>query len=126
MCRARLAATAFGVAAAMMSAAGGAVAQARPQGRPPRSALIVFFDGDGARPPAGAGLSVGLVSAAQQGPYGREQFLLDASQGARAGAAAYGAQPGPLRLQVGGAAGARIAGWQAARRRAAAAAGRLQ
>lgn len=122
----RLAVIAAGLAAvcACQTAAGAeAAATAAP---PPGSGLVVFYDG-GAAPAAAAGLSLGLVSAAQLAGYSREQFLLDAGQGARAGGPGYGSPAPPrLTLSLTGGGGAQIAGWDAARRRAASAAGRLQ
>ncbi len=63
------------------------------------------------------GLSVGIMSAAQ-GTYSTSQFLLDLTQGARIATSAYTrALPGALSpIAVG--AGAVVAGWPAARRRA--------
>ena len=115
------------------------------------SALVVFLDSGGTRPPTGAGLSLGLVSAAQQAGYSRSQFLLDVTQGARIGLPGYSPRlPPTVRLTAssagaakgsgagasardrararGAAAGgpARVAGWPAARRRAAGAEARLQ
>jgi len=63
------------------------------------------------------GLSVGIMSATQ-GANSTRQFLLDLSQGARIASSAYtGALPPGLSLTTAGA-GAVVAGWQAARRRA--------
>jgi len=62
------------------------------------------------------GLSVGIMSATQ-GPYATEQFLLDVTQGARLASSAYASPPPALSLTPMGA-GATVAGWQSARRRA--------
>jgi len=64
-----------------------------------------------------SGLSVGIMSAAE-GRYGTEQLLLDITQGARVASSAYAhARPPALALRP-VAAGALVAGWAAARRRA--------
>jgi hypothetical protein len=74
---------------------------------------------------ARAGLSLGIVSAAQ-GPYDRLQLLLDVTQGARVSPSAYpSAHPGPLRLEPAGTGGL-LAGWAAVRARALAAPGELE
>lgn len=63
------------------------------------------------------GLSIGLMSATQ-GSYTREQMLLDIGQGARVASSAYSTrQPPPLSIEPSGA-GAVVAGWRAAVKRA--------
>ncbi len=88
-----------------------------------RSALIVFLDA-GERSLAAAGMSVGILSASQ-GTYSPAQLQLDITQGARIATSAYGTPaPAPLSLSLGEPGcgqGACIAGWPAARARAAAA-----
>jgi len=72
----RIAAIVVGLAAAVFAGPGAGRALAQP----PRTALVVFYEAEGSV--AGAGLSLGLVSAAQQAGYARARFLLDATQGA--------------------------------------------
>ncbi len=65
------------------------------------------------RPPAAAGLSLGVLSASQ-GDYSRGQFLLDATQGARVAVSLYpSARPSALALVPAGG-GALVSGWGAA------------
>lgn len=82
--------------------------------------LLVFLPADGLTLAGVDGLSVGIMSATQ-GRYSTSQFLLDVSQGARISASAYPTtNPPQLSLRRSGA-GALVAGWTAARRRAEAA-----
>jgi hypothetical protein len=82
---------------------------------PPRALLLLSSSAGPA--PAGEGLSLGVVSAAQ-GTYTEAQLLLDITQGARVSSSLYPVPaPPPLSLWVRGA-GARIAGWDRARSRA--------
>jgi hypothetical protein len=86
--------------------------------RPTRSsALLVFLPAGGSELASVKGLSLGIVSATQGG-YTSAQFLLDMTQGTRVASSAYATRrPPALSLrQVG--AGASVAGWQAALRRA--------
>ncbi len=70
---------------------------------------------------AGAGgLSVGIMSASQ-GQYSSDQLLLDISQGARVATSSYPTPSPPALSLAPSRAGAVVAGWQAARRRAEAA-----
>ncbi|MEA2314469.1 MAG: hypothetical protein QOI03_1161 [Solirubrobacteraceae bacterium] len=102
------------VAAACVSATS-ARAQAAPHER--RSALLVFLATDAAQLSSIGGLSVGILSATQ-GSYTTAQFLLDLTQGARVSSSSYAqGRPPPLRISPAGA-GAQLAGWPAARRRA--------
>src|SRR5205807_497842 len=65
-----------------------------------RSALIVFLDA-GERELAAAGMSVGILSAAQ-GTYSPGQLQLDITQGARIATSAYGKSvPAPFLLSLG-------------------------
>jgi len=102
------------------------VAGVRAAGTPAlRSSVLVLLLAAGERQLARAGLSVGIVSAAQ-GPYDRLQFLLDVTQGARVSPSAYpGGRPGPLLLREAGAGGV-LEGWPAVRARAEAAPGLLE
>ena len=84
-----------------------------------------MFLNAGERGLARAGMSVGIMSASQ-GTYTPAQLQLDITQGARIASSAYPTSaPAPLSLAVGeracGGHGACIAGWRAARARAAAA-----
>ena len=63
------------------------------------------------------GLSVGIMSAAQ-GAYSTSQFLLDITQGARIASSAYTRPLRPRCRRFAAGAGAVVAGWPAARRRA--------
>jgi hypothetical protein len=92
-----------------------ALRQSRPAGGP---TVLLAFASAGERQLAGVpGLSVGLMSATQ-GPYTREQLLLDIGQGARVASSAYDPpRPPALALKPRGG-GAVVAGWQAALRRA--------
>jgi hypothetical protein len=82
-----------------------------------RSALVVFVAADESQIASVRGLSVGIMSAGQ-GRYSRAQFLLDLTQGARIAAASYPtANPPALSIAPSGA-GAVVAGWRAARKRA--------
>jgi len=82
-----------------------------------RSALVVFTTATEAQLAAVRGLSVGIMSAAQD-HYSPAQFLLDITQGARAASSAYPhPTPPALSLRRAGA-GALVAGWPAARTRA--------
>jgi hypothetical protein len=79
--------------------------------------LLVFLPADGSTLASVSGLSVGIMSATQ-GRYSSAQFLLDSTQGARIAASAYPTtSPPTLSLRRSGA-GALVAGWPAARRRA--------
>jgi hypothetical protein len=101
----------------MLAGAQGAIASSPPRASAPRSALIVFLDA-GERALARAGMSVGIMSASQ-GTYTPAQLQLDITQGARIASSAYPAStPPPLSLSP---SGGRIAGWPAAKARAAAA-----
>jgi hypothetical protein len=82
----------------------------------------VFLDA-GDRDLAAAGMSVGIMSASQ-GTYTPDQLQLDVTQGARIASSAYGTPvPPPLSVTLGAECGAGvcIAGWRAAKARAAAA-----
>ena len=82
--------------------------------------LIVFLPTGETQLASVPGLSVGIMSATQ-GQYDTAQFLLDVTQGARVASSAYTtSNPLPLTLEPTGA-GATIAGWHAATRRAEAA-----
>ena len=101
------------VAAAAASPAGSArVSTPRP------TALILFLPGATSEQLASVpSLSTGIMSAAQ-GTYTTTQLALDISQGARVSTSAYSPQhPPTLALRASGA-GAIVAGWQAALRRA--------
>src|SRR5262249_31361658 len=87
------------------------------EGPPRSSALLVFLPAGGSGLASGKGLSVRIVSPTQGG-YTRGQFLLDITQGTRVASSAYATRrPPALSLrQIG--AGASVAGWGAALRRA--------
>ncbi len=90
-----------------------------PRALPPigGSVLLAFVGADERRLSTVSGLSVGVMSATQ-GAYTRRQMLLDIGQGARVAASAYDpARPPSLSLRTSGA-GAIVAGWQSALRRA--------
>jgi hypothetical protein len=81
------------------------------------SVVLAFLPADEHALAGAPGMSVGIMSATQ-GAYVREQMLLDIGQGARVASPAYSpSRPPPLSLLTQGGA-ARIAGWQAALRRA--------
>ncbi len=85
-----------------------------------RTSVLLVFASVGERQLQSArGMSVGIMSAAQ-GAYSSAQLALDISQGARIGASAYAGPPPALALHP-SARGGVIAGWHAARARAAAA-----
>jgi hypothetical protein len=88
-------------------------------GPPGRSSVVLAFVPAGEPELANVpGLSVGIMSATQ-GAYSAEQLLLDITQGARIAGSAYSpTRPPSMALRTFGVAGT-IAGWQAARRRAA-------
>jgi hypothetical protein len=82
-----------------------------------RSALLVFVAAGEPELADVAGLSVGIMSATQ-GRYSTAQLLLDITQGARVASSAYPrSRPPALALESAGA-GAVVAGWRAASRRA--------
>jgi hypothetical protein len=90
-----------------------------------QSSVLLVLIGAGEQELAGAGLSVGILSATQ-GPYDQTQFLLDVTQGARVADTAY-SHPRPPALAIRPSAGtATVAGWTAARRRAEAAPAQLR
>jgi hypothetical protein len=101
-----------------------ALAVTPPAGAGQTSVLLVLIPA-GEQELAGAGLSVGLLSATQ-GPYDQAQFLLDVTQGARVADTVYAhSRPPALAVEPSAGAGA-VAGWTAARRRAVAAPARLR
>ena len=85
----------------------------------------MFVDGSTSRPPAGPGLSLGVLSATQ-GDYTRGQFLLDATQGARVAVSLYGSSRPPALALVPAGGGGLVRNWPAALRRADDAPARLQ
>jgi hypothetical protein len=86
---------------------------------PTRGSVVLAFVPTGEAELAGVpGMSVGIMSATQ-GSYTPAQLLLDITQGSRLARSAYSpADPPPMSLRMLGGAGT-IAGWPAARRRAA-------
>jgi hypothetical protein len=91
--------------------------QVAPATAPAGGSVVLAFLPAGPRRLLAAGLSAGIMSASQ-GTYTRAQLLLDIGQGARIASSAYpGPRPPAMALRRSGA-GATIAGWRAARRRA--------
>ena len=107
--------------AALLSCGGAcaraSAAAAQASGR--RSVLLVFASVGERQLQQARGMSVGIMSAAQ-GTYSSAQLALDISEGARIGSSAYAGPPPALAL-LPRARGGVIAGWRAARARAAAA-----
>ncbi|HEX4466981.1 MAG TPA: hypothetical protein VH025_07325, partial [Solirubrobacteraceae bacterium] len=81
------------------------------------SVLLAFVGADERRLSTVGGLSIGIMSATQ-GAFTRRQMLLDIGQGARVAASAYDPMRPPTLSLRASRAGAVVAGWESAQRRA--------